>query len=160
MTRGNDQDSVGARIKAARRAAKLSQSQLARELGVSRTTVSNWETDLHPPDDPAPVQKFLGLDKDFRMPGDQEPGDDLSKLTNSQLMRRLNSSMASAMAAVAEVAHRLAVDPEAPELPQRPFGAGPDWKPDGLERFIRYQDKAPKRSADDQPVEGLRRYGR
>ena len=41
---------IGAKIKSARNEAKLSQEQAAERLGVSRQTVSNWETGKSYPD--------------------------------------------------------------------------------------------------------------
>jgi transcriptional regulator with XRE-family HTH domain len=45
-----DQD-LGARLAAARQRVGLSQAEAARELGVSKVTVSNWERGVHPPDE-------------------------------------------------------------------------------------------------------------
>src|SRR4051812_19202182 len=38
---------AGAKIKKARRDARLTQEQLARQIGVARVTVSNWERNQH-----------------------------------------------------------------------------------------------------------------
>lgn len=40
---------IGARIREARKSAKLTQQELARKLGVSRTTVTMWETEKNTP---------------------------------------------------------------------------------------------------------------
>ena len=40
----------GEKIKAARKAAKMTQKQLAKQIGVANTTVSNWEQDVSRPD--------------------------------------------------------------------------------------------------------------
>lgn len=42
--------SLGNRIKAARKAAKLTQAELAERLGVKNTTISNWEKGVSKPD--------------------------------------------------------------------------------------------------------------
>ena len=42
--------SLGERIKAARKAAKLTQAELAEKLGIRNTTISNWEKGISRPD--------------------------------------------------------------------------------------------------------------
>lgn len=50
----------GAKIKAARRALGLTQQQLAQQLGVKNTTISNWEKDLNRPS-PDMIEQLCGV---------------------------------------------------------------------------------------------------
>lgn len=51
---GKTTPNVGQRIRDARRAARLSQRQLAEIIGVHKDSVSNWETGKHHPDGNTP----------------------------------------------------------------------------------------------------------
>lgn len=54
----NDNQTLGQKIKAARKARTISQQQLAAETGVPQTTISSWEND-----EKIPLYKKVALNK-------------------------------------------------------------------------------------------------
>lgn len=56
-------ETTGERIRAARTAAKLSQSMLASKLKVTTSLVSHWEADRRPPTNPSALAEALGVDE-------------------------------------------------------------------------------------------------
>ena len=58
---GNAKQELGRRIRQAREERGLSQSQVARELGVLPSTVNHWEAGRSRPDDPWLVAQLAGL---------------------------------------------------------------------------------------------------
>ncbi|MCF4115113.1 MULTISPECIES: helix-turn-helix domain-containing protein [Dethiosulfovibrio] len=55
----------GSVIKSARKAQRMTQEQLARKVGCTRTTVCDWEGEKYPPTD---VQKIAALEKGLELP--------------------------------------------------------------------------------------------
>lgn len=75
MIRAMADPSVARRIRLRRQALRLSQQQLADELGVTRATVSRWELGLHAPDKhEGAIEAALGIDLTSDPP-EEDPGE-------------------------------------------------------------------------------------
>lgn len=70
--------SIGKRIKAARKAADLNQSELARAAGVTPTVISSYEAGLYKPrpDTVASLAKVLGVSPNHLTTGDDDEEDE------------------------------------------------------------------------------------
>lgn len=71
--------SLGTRLKAFRTQARLTQEQVAEEVGLTKATVSNWETDVSRPDIPSLIvlRKLYGVTLDVLICGDSPEGEGL-----------------------------------------------------------------------------------
>jgi len=105
-------ETTGSRIRAARERAGLLQQELADLVGVTRTTVGNWESDLHPPRGKmGKIREILRLDEHLRPLGSAETYD-LTRMDNAELIARMNVLMAGMNSLASEVARRLSAYPE------------------------------------------------
>ena len=101
MTRSGDL------IRAARERAGLKQAELAKLLGVSRNTILNWEKhDLPPRNKLGKLQQVLKLDDDLH-PRDVTDTTDPHRMSNQELIARLNALVSQLNAVTVEVARRL-----------------------------------------------------
>jgi transcriptional regulator with XRE-family HTH domain len=99
---------TGDLIRAARERAGLTQAQLAELLDVSRNTVLNWEKhDLPPRNKLGKLQHVLKLDEQMHPRGFTDTQDP-RRMSNSELIARLNMLVSQLNAVTVEVAQRLA----------------------------------------------------
>jgi transcriptional regulator with XRE-family HTH domain len=98
--------STGDRLRAARELRRLSQAELAELIGVSRTTIVNWETDLHPPRHLARLREELDLDEHL-LPRKSPEATNYADMDDHELTKRMTLLVSQLSAVAAEVTHRL-----------------------------------------------------
>lgn len=118
---------LGARIRAARLAQGLTQDQLAREVGVTRSAVAQWETGRagQVGGNLARVARALGTSAAYLLSGEQEAGAAPLPLRGDEmaLLRAYRECAPDDRALLVRTAVRLARVAAKPE-PLRPAGAG------------------------------------
>lgn len=98
---------TGDLIRAARERAGLTQAELADQLGVSRNTILNWEKhDLPPRNKLGKLQEVLKLD-DRLHPRSSPDTQDPHRMSNHELIARLNALVSHLNALTVEVTRRL-----------------------------------------------------
>lgn len=125
---------IHTRIRERRLAMKLSQEQLAKELGVTRQTVQQWETEPSPDDDrvlsTAPkrtrlvaVAKLLGVTPEYLMTGRDAEGQ-LVDANKRQLMQFYDGMSPELQDALVAHANALFNASNPGKGPANPFGGG------------------------------------
>lgn len=96
--------SIGERIKAARKAADLNQSELARAAGVTPTVISCYEAGLYKPraDTVGSLAKVLGVSSDYLTYGDdQEDDEEVAEEVVAPAVKTVPEVLAKAKAEIA-----------------------------------------------------------
>jgi DNA-binding XRE family transcriptional regulator len=114
---------TGDLIRAARERAGYTQAELADALGVSRNTILNWEKhDLPPRNKLGKLQDVLKLD-DRLHPRGAPDTQDPRRMSNSELIARLNSLVSQLNALTVEVTQRLSPEDTGPSQRRAPLHA-------------------------------------
>jgi transcriptional regulator with XRE-family HTH domain len=108
----NTRDSVGTRIRDLRRAMRMTQEDLAKACGVSRSAVAQWETDRAGQlrDNIGRIAAALGSSADMLLEGKRPGGD----MTGDELamLRLYRACDPQDRAFLLRTAHKLAADPD------------------------------------------------